>query len=59
MQAGTAGEPLLDVVGLSVSYVRKGNVFGRPTQRLTVVDDVSFQVYAGETLALLGESGCG
>lgn len=59
MQAGTAGEPLLDVVGLSVSYVRKGNVFGRPTQRMTVVDDVSFQVYAGETLALLGESGCG
>jgi peptide/nickel transport system ATP-binding protein len=59
MQAGTAGEPLLDVVGLSVSYVRKGNVFGLPTQRMTVVDDVSFQVYAGETLALLGESGCG
>jgi peptide/nickel transport system ATP-binding protein len=53
------GQPLLEVAGLSVSYVRKGSLFGRPTQRLTVVDDVSFQVYAGETLALLGESGCG
>jgi len=60
VEAGKAGgQPLLDVVGLSVSYVRKGSLFGRPTQRLTVVDEVSFQVHAGETLALLGESGCG
>src|SRR5690606_11752944 len=29
-----AGQPLLDVAGLSVSYVRKGSLFGRPTQRL-------------------------
>jgi peptide/nickel transport system ATP-binding protein len=59
-RSGTPGAaPLLDVSSLSVSYIRKGSLFGRPSQRLTVVDGVSFQVHAGETLALLGESGCG
>ena len=42
----------LAVSGLRVSYRRGG-------ERVTVVDDVSFQVAAGEVLGLVGESGCG
>jgi peptide/nickel transport system ATP-binding protein len=44
--------PLLDVHGLRVE-------FGSPTQPLVAVNNLSFQVNAGETLAIVGESGCG
>lgn len=43
--------PLLEVKNLSIAFPRHGNV--------DVVDNVSFQVHPGETLALVGESGCG
>jgi len=45
-------EPLLSVQGLSVS-------FNTEQGRLRVVDDVSFGLGSGETLGLVGESGCG
>ncbi|MFN2308932.1 MAG: dipeptide ABC transporter ATP-binding protein [Gammaproteobacteria bacterium] len=52
------GAPLLAVRDLSVSFaVRRG--FGRPRQTLCAVDAVSFDLAAGQTLALVGESGCG
>ena len=38
--------------------VRKG-VFGRVTGQVHAVDDVSFSIASGETLGLVGESGCG
>ncbi len=51
--------PLLQVSGLSVSFVlRKGFLQGKP-QRFDAVKNVSFDVAAGQTLALVGESGCG
>ncbi|PSM16255.1 dipeptide ABC transporter ATP-binding protein [Nitratireductor sp. StC3] len=52
------GPALLEVRGLTKTYpVATGHVFNRKTMR--AVDDVSFDVRAGETLAVVGESGCG
>ena len=50
---------LLDVKHLTVRYPSKKNVVGQPIEYVTAVDDVSFQVFSGETLGLVGESGCG
>ena len=58
MSADTAGV-LLEVRNLVKHYpVRKG-VFGRVTGQVHAVDDISFSIAAGETLGLVGESGCG
>lgn len=51
--------PVLQVKNLSVRYSAKKNWVGRPTKWLNAVDDVSFEVYPGETFGLAGESGCG
>ena len=53
------GAPLLQVAELSVSFVqRKGFLGGKPA-RFDAVKGVSFKIAAGQTLALVGESGCG
>jgi len=53
------GRPLLEVSGLRVYFpIRKG-LFKRTVGWIKAVDDVSLTVYAGKTLALVGESGCG
>ncbi len=54
-----ASEPLLAVKNLKVSFVTGRNWWGRPTRSFTAVNDVSFTVFKGETLGLVGESGCG
>ena len=52
-------EPLLDVRNLKVHFpVRKG-LFQRIVGHVRAVDGVSFKVYRGQTLGLVGESGCG
>ena len=50
--------PLLTVENLKVGYPVQG-VFGGTERYVMAVNDVSFQVYKGETFGLVGESGCG
>jgi oligopeptide/dipeptide ABC transporter ATP-binding protein len=50
---------LLEVKNLVKHFVADRSVFGRPTAFIKAVDGVSFSVDDGETLALVGESGCG
>ena len=50
---------LVEVNNLSVQFPAKTNMLGRIVSVFTAVDDVSFQVFKGETLGLVGESGCG
>jgi oligopeptide/dipeptide ABC transporter ATP-binding protein len=50
---------LLEVENLVKHFVAARNVFGRPRAFVKAVDGVSFKVEGGETLALVGESGCG
>lgn len=54
-----AGENLLEVKNLKVWFPTKLNFFGKPQGFVKAVDDVSFQMKEGETLGLVGESGCG
>ncbi|MBP6020765.1 MAG: ABC transporter ATP-binding protein [Burkholderiaceae bacterium] len=53
------GAPLLSVRDLSVAYRQQGGLWSKRAPAVQVVNGVSFDLYAGETLALLGESGCG
>ena len=53
------GEPLLDVQGLTTRYPISSGVLGRVTAHVHAVENVSFALRRGETLALVGESGCG
>ncbi len=50
---------LLSVRGLKVSFPVHGGLFGRVQARIHAVDDISFDLGPGETLGLVGESGCG
>lgn len=50
---------LLDVRHLKQYFPVKTNMFGKPLAYLKAVDDVSFSVRRGETLGIVGESGCG
>jgi peptide/nickel transport system ATP-binding protein len=50
---------ILKVEGLKVYFPIKKRLFGKPSQFFKAVDDVSFEVMRGETVGLVGESGCG
>jgi len=54
-----AGEPLLKVRSLTTRFDVKAGFFGRVRRRVHAVEGVSFDLAPGETLALVGESGCG
>ncbi|GAA4502294.1 ABC transporter ATP-binding protein [Hymenobacter ginsengisoli] len=58
-ERSTTEAPLLQVENLRVYFpIRKG-FFSRTTDFVRAVDDVSFTIYPGETVGLVGESGCG
>ncbi|WP_042429416.1 ABC transporter ATP-binding protein [Streptacidiphilus anmyonensis] len=59
-EKSTSGENLLEVEDLQVHFpIRQGIVFQRQIGAVRAVDGVSFQVKPGESLGLVGESGCG
>ncbi|CAB3881461.1 Glutathione import ATP-binding protein GsiA [Achromobacter pulmonis] len=51
--------PVLKVRDLTTSFDITGGIFGRVQKRVHAVEKVSFDLYPGETLSLVGESGCG
>jgi peptide/nickel transport system ATP-binding protein len=51
--------PLLEVKNLHTYFPLRRNFFGKVLEYVKAVDDVSFSVYPGETVGLVGESGCG
>ena len=55
----TDGQPLLRVRGLTKHFPVRGGVFLRTVGQVHAVDGVSFDLDVGETLGLVGESGCG
>jgi peptide/nickel transport system ATP-binding protein len=55
---GKSGEPLLRVENLTKHFPVRGGFFGAK-QHVRAVDGVSFEVRPGQTLGLVGESGCG
>src|SRR5881398_1852261 len=54
-----SGEPLLRVKHLVKHFPLKGGLLSRNAERVHAVDGVSFDIASGETLGLVGESGCG
>ncbi|TGG90339.1 dipeptide ABC transporter ATP-binding protein [Natronospirillum operosum] len=55
----TATQPLLQVKNLKQYFPIKGGFFGATVNHVKAVDDISFDVHEGETVSIVGESGCG
>jgi peptide/nickel transport system ATP-binding protein len=59
-QRQTGSEPLVRVENLTKRFpITRGIIFQRQVGAVHAVEDVSFEVFPGETLGLVGESGCG
>ena len=60
MKVTNPGEPVLRVQDLAVHFeIHSGSLFHNRVQLLKAVDGISFDLFAGETLGVVGESGCG
>src|SRR5699024_4790924 len=55
----TQPQPLLEVEHLKKFFPIRGGVFGKKMGEVKAVDDVTFSIRKGETLGIVGESGCG
>lgn len=51
--------PFIQVSRLNVWFPSKTSLFGKPLDYVKAVDNIRFEIYKGETLGLVGESGCG
>ncbi len=54
-----ARSPILTVTGVKTYFPVETTLFGKPLRFKKAVDDVSFEVFPGETMGIVGESGCG
>ncbi len=59
MSGAAGGRPLLAVKGLTSRFGAHRNILGRARQNVHAVENVSFELAEGETLSIVGESGCG
>ena len=58
--ATTKTKPLLEIRDLKQHFpIKTGSIFNREVGAIRAVDGISFDVYPGETLGIVGESGCG
>jgi len=55
----TCNDTLLEVNNLTIRFPIATNFFGKVTKSFTAVDRISFDIKEGETLGLVGQSGCG
>ena len=55
----TVKRPFIQVSRLNVWFPSKTSLFGKPLEYLKAIDNIRFEIYKGETLGLVGESGCG
>ena len=53
------GDPILEVIDLVKHFPVRGGPFGRRQGTVFAVDGISFSIFPGETLGMVGESGCG
>lgn len=59
LDVGGPAQPLLTIRGLQKYFPLKKDALGRSSGMVRAVDGVDFEVYKGETLGVVGESGCG
>jgi peptide/nickel transport system ATP-binding protein len=52
-------QPILQVTGLTTRFESRSGLLGKVRARVHAVENISFDLHSGETLALVGESGCG